>query len=159
MAAVHPSTTYPDAAVAKDNMDLTAYLIKEVAKRHDSKVESCGVLPSRRRQLELITAGQRVQLIKKDPKRAACCSSDRKSSRLVTAPSERCRRLPWCIHCGPDHDRMLQRSFPRTSGLAVEAQGHDAGLWLKLNDNPDSPPIGWRAPPFAPTRGCDAVQH
>ncbi|GAA4054632.1 hypothetical protein GCM10023063_48920 [Arthrobacter methylotrophus] len=69
--SIRPGNIIPMLAVAKDNMDLTAYLIKEVAKRHDAKVESLREYYPQADggNWELITAGQRVQIIKKDSKK------------------------------------------------------------------------------------------
>ncbi|GAB3051433.1 malate:quinone oxidoreductase [Sediminivirga luteola] len=57
--------------VAKDNQDLMRYLIGELAKNKNQRLESLReFFPGASAQdWELITAGQRVQIMKKDPKR------------------------------------------------------------------------------------------
>ena len=69
--SLRPNNIVPMLAVAKDNMDLTKYLVTELAKSRESKNASLrDFAPSARgEQWELITAGQRVQVIKKDPKK------------------------------------------------------------------------------------------
>ena len=59
--SIRPSNIIPMLAVAKDNMDLTAYLVKEVAKRHGDKVEALREYypEAKDGDWELITAGQR----------------------------------------------------------------------------------------------------
>ncbi|NKX52395.1 malate:quinone oxidoreductase, partial [Arthrobacter deserti] len=69
--SVRPSHLVPMLAVAKDNLGLVKYLDSEVLKTREGKnvalreffPEAVG------EQWELITAGQRVQVIKKDPKK------------------------------------------------------------------------------------------
>ena len=58
-------------AVARDNMDLTRYLIKEVRQSMDDRLETLrGFYPEAKAEdWRLEVAGQRVQIIKKDPKK------------------------------------------------------------------------------------------
>ena len=61
----------PMLAVARDNMDLTRYLIKEVMQSMEDRLETLrGFYPEAKAEdWRLEIAGQRVQIIKKDPKR------------------------------------------------------------------------------------------
>ena len=58
-------------AVARDNWPLTRYLIQQVLQSADDRIKALqDFVPSARKEdWELITAGQRVQVIKKDPAR------------------------------------------------------------------------------------------
>lgn len=69
--SIRPHNILPMLAVGKDNLDLTMYLVKEVLKSRGSKIDALHeYLPSALGEnWELITAGQRVQVIKKDPKK------------------------------------------------------------------------------------------
>jgi malate dehydrogenase (quinone) len=69
--SVRPDNIVPMLAVARDNMDLTQYLIKEVLQTHAQRLESLRKFyptlnPS---DWRLEIAGQRVQIIKKDAKK------------------------------------------------------------------------------------------
>ena len=69
--SVRPDNLIPMLAVARDNMDLTRYLIKEVLQSHQKRLESLRnfypTLDPADWRLEF--AGQRVQIIKKDAKK------------------------------------------------------------------------------------------
>lgn len=69
--SIRTSNLVPMLAVAKDNMSLTKYLVTEVLKNRDAKNEALTeFLPSADGgSWELISAGQRVQVIKKAPKK------------------------------------------------------------------------------------------
>ena len=56
-------------SVGKNNMDLTKYLISEVMQSHEARVDSLRnfVPKAQNKDWELAYAGQRVQIIKKDP--------------------------------------------------------------------------------------------
>ena len=58
-------------AVARDNMDLTRYLIKEVRQSMEDRLETLrGFYPEAKAEdWRLEVAGQRVQIIKRDPKK------------------------------------------------------------------------------------------
>ncbi|MCJ8170005.1 malate dehydrogenase (quinone) [Atopomonas sediminilitoris] len=60
----------PMLSVARDNMDLTRYLIKEVMQSTDERLDALKKFypQARREDWRLELAGQRVQIIKKDPK-------------------------------------------------------------------------------------------
>lgn len=69
--SVRPNNLGPMLAVARDNMDLTRYLIKEVMQSQEQRLQTLrGFYPEARAEdWRLEIAGQRVQIIKKDPKK------------------------------------------------------------------------------------------
>ncbi|MCW4385178.1 malate:quinone oxidoreductase [Salinibacterium sp. SYSU T00001] len=69
--SLRPSNIIPMLAVAKDNFDLVKYLVSELLASRAKKLESLRqFMPEAKDEdWELITAGQRVQVIKKDPKK------------------------------------------------------------------------------------------
>ncbi|HCJ31259.1 MAG TPA: malate dehydrogenase (quinone) [Pseudomonas sp.] len=69
--SIRPSNLKPMLAVARDNMDLTRYLIKEVRQSMEDRLETLrGFYPQAKAEdWRLEVAGQRVQIIKKDPKK------------------------------------------------------------------------------------------
>ena len=69
--SVRTSNLLPMLAVARDNMDLTRYLVKEVMQSMDQRIEALRKFYPQLNPADwrLETAGQRVQIIKKDPKK------------------------------------------------------------------------------------------
>ena len=69
--SIRPDNLLPMLAVGRDNIDLTIYLVKEVLKSHKSQVEAVREFfpEANEGSWKLATAGQRVQIIKKDEKR------------------------------------------------------------------------------------------
>nr|WP_272891362.1 malate dehydrogenase (quinone) [Stutzerimonas stutzeri] len=69
--SIRPSNIGPMMAVARDNMDLTRYLIKEVMQSMGDRLATLrGFYPEAKAEdWRLEIAGQRVQIIKKDPKK------------------------------------------------------------------------------------------
>ncbi|MEK1905689.1 MAG: malate:quinone oxidoreductase, partial [Pseudomonas sp.] len=69
--SVRPSNIGPMLAVARDNMDLTRYLIKEVLQSQDQRLDALRKFyPNvKAEDWRLEIAGQRVQIIKKDAKK------------------------------------------------------------------------------------------
>ena len=69
--SVRPSNIGPMLAVARDNMDLTRYLIKEVLQSPEQRLESLRKFypEAKAEDWRLEIAGQRVQIIKKDAKK------------------------------------------------------------------------------------------
>lgn len=70
-ASVRPNNLGTMLSVARDNFDLVKYLVSELVKTKEQRFEQLqefapAVVPE---DWELITAGQRVQVMKKDPKR------------------------------------------------------------------------------------------
>ncbi|OQR37355.1 malate dehydrogenase (quinone) [Pseudomonas sp. T] len=69
--SVRTSNLLPMLAVARDNMDLTRYLVKEVMQSMDQRIEALRKFYPELNPADwrLETAGQRVQIIKKDRKK------------------------------------------------------------------------------------------
>ncbi|WP_374440808.1 malate dehydrogenase (quinone) [Pseudomonas panipatensis] len=69
--SVRTSNLLPMLAVARDNMDLTRYLVREVMQSMEQRLESLRKFYPQANPADwrLETAGQRVQIIKKDPKK------------------------------------------------------------------------------------------
>ncbi|MFF2843162.1 malate:quinone oxidoreductase [Paenarthrobacter sp. NPDC057981] len=139
--SIRPSNIIPMLAVAKDNMDLTAYLIKEVAKRHEAKVESLREYYPEAvgSNWELITAGQRVQIIKKHPQKGGVlqfgteviASRDGSIGALLGASPGASTAVPIMIE-------LLQKSFPKNfKGWQSKLKDMMPGYGVKLNENPD----------------------
>ena len=139
--SIRPSNIIPMLAVAKDNMDLTAYLIKEVAKRHDAKVESLREYypEADGSKWELITAGQRVQIIKKDPQKGGIlqfgteviAARDGSIGALLGASPGASTAVPIMIE-------LLQKTFPKNfKGWQSKLKEMMPGYGVKLNDNPE----------------------
>ncbi len=68
--SIRPNNLGPMLAVARDNFDLTRYLIKEVLQSEEQRLQTLrGFYPlAKAEDWRLEMAGQRVQIIKKDPK-------------------------------------------------------------------------------------------
>ncbi|KQN95360.1 malate:quinone oxidoreductase [Arthrobacter sp. Leaf69] len=139
--SIRPSNIIPMLAVAKDNMDLTAYLVKEVAKRHGAKVEALREYypAAQDGDWELITAGQRVQIIKKDPKKGGVlqfgteviAGRDGSIGALLGASPGASTAVPIMIE-------LLQKSFPKQfKGWQSKFKEMMPGYGVKLNENPD----------------------
>jgi malate dehydrogenase (quinone) len=139
--SICPSNIIPMLAVAKDNMDLTASLVKEVAKRHGDKVEALREYypEAKDGDWELITAGQRVQIIKKDPKKGGVlqfgteviAARDGSIGALLGASPGASTAVPIMIE-------LLQKSFPKDfKGWQSKLKEMMPGYGIKLNDNPE----------------------
>jgi len=68
--SVKPDNLLPLLAAGRDNMSLTSYLINECRKNHNDRCESLREFfpEAKNDDWKLVPAGQRVQIIKKDPK-------------------------------------------------------------------------------------------
>ncbi|MBT2514018.1 malate:quinone oxidoreductase [Arthrobacter sp. ISL-30] len=139
--SIRPSNIIPMLAVAKDNMDLTAYLIKEVAKGRDAKVESLREYypEAKGDDWELITAGQRVQIIKRDPHKGGVlqfgteviAGRDGSIGALLGASPGASTAVPIMIE-------LLQKTFPKNfKGWQGKLKEMMPGYGVKLNDNPE----------------------
>ncbi|MGR0159667.1 malate:quinone oxidoreductase [Paenarthrobacter nitroguajacolicus] len=139
--SIRPGNIIPMLAVAKDNMDLTAYLIKEVAKRHEAKVEALREYYPQAAgdNWELITAGQRVQIIKKHPQKGGVlqfgteviASRDGSIGALLGASPGASTAVPIMIE-------LLQKSFPKNfKGWQSKLKDMMPGYGVKLNENAD----------------------
>lgn len=69
--SVKLSNLGPMLAVGRDNVDLTRYLIQQVLQSHDDRIAALREFfpDAKARDWELLTAGQRVQIIKQDPEK------------------------------------------------------------------------------------------
>jgi malate dehydrogenase (quinone) len=139
--SIRPGNIIPMLAVAKDNMDLTAYLIKEVAKNREAKVESLREYypAAKAENWELITAGQRVQIIKKDPKKGGVlqfgteviAARDGSVGALLGASPGASTAVPIMIE-------LLKKTFPKNfKGWQGKLKEMMPGYGVKLNENPD----------------------
>ncbi len=139
--SIRPGNIIPMLAVAKDNMDLTTYLIKEVAKRHGDKVEALREYypEAQDGDWELITAGQRVQIIKKDPKKGGIlqfgteviAARDGSIGALLGASPGASTAVPIMIE-------LLQKAFPKNfKGWQGKLKDMMPGYGVKLDDNLD----------------------
>lgn len=139
--SIRPHNLIPMLAVGKDNMDLTAYLIKEVAKRHSDKVEALREYYPQAKDTdwELITAGQRVQIIKKHPKKGGVlqfgteviAGRDGSIGALLGASPGASTAVPIMIE-------LLQKSFPKDfKGWQGKLKDMMPGYGVKLDENPE----------------------
>jgi len=69
--SIRPSNLGPMLAVARDNLDLTRYLIKEVLQSEEQRLDALRKFypEAKAEDWRLEMAGQSVQIIKKDPKK------------------------------------------------------------------------------------------
>lgn len=140
--SIRPSNMIPMLAVAKDNLDLVKYLVGEVTKSRSGKVAALQEYfpQGNGDDWELITAGQRVQVIKKDAKKGGVLqfgtevitSADGTISALLGASPGASTAVPIMLE-------LLQRCFPRKFKLEWQDALHEMipTLGTKLNDNAD----------------------
>ncbi|WP_309081961.1 malate:quinone oxidoreductase [Zhihengliuella sp.] len=139
--SIRPHNIVPMLAVAKDNMDLTKYLVSEVLKSRGKKDEALREYypEAVSDEWELISAGQRVQVIKKDPKKAGVLqfgtevitSADGSISGLLGAS-------PGASTAAPIMIDLLRRCFPqRFAGWESRLTEIIPSFGRKLNENPD----------------------
>jgi malate dehydrogenase (quinone) len=138
--SIRSSNLVPMLAVAKDNMSLTKYLITEVLKNRDAKNEALNqFLPTAEGgSWELISAGQRVQVIKKAPKKGGVLqfgtevitSSDGSVGALLGAS-------PGASTAAPIMVELLKRCFPgKMTDWEPKLKEMLPGYGTKLNENP-----------------------
>ncbi|RAN73488.1 malate:quinone oxidoreductase [Bacillus sp. SRB_336] len=138
--SIRPGNIIPMLAVGKDNLDLVKYLVSEVTKSHAGKVEALHeYFPGADgKDWELITAGQRVQIIKKDAKKGGILqfgtevitSADGTISALLGASPGASTAVPIML-------QLLQRCFPRKFKLEWQdsLRGMMPTYGTKLNEN------------------------
>ncbi|MEO9246820.1 malate:quinone oxidoreductase [Citricoccus nitrophenolicus] len=138
--SLRPSNLIPMLAVGKDNMDLAKYLITEVLKSRESKNEGLREYYPQAdgHAWELITAGQRVQVIKKHPTKGGILqfgtemitSSDGSIGALLGAS-------PGASTAAPIMFEMLERCFPQqATAWQQKIKEMIPGYGVKLNENP-----------------------
>ena len=138
--SVRPSNLVPMLAVAKDNFGLVQYLVTEVLKTREGKNKALRAFHPEVEgdQWELITAGQRVQVIKKDPKKGGAlqfgtemiASADGSISALLGAS-------PGASTAAPIMISLLERCFPlEFKGWEPKLKEMIPGYGAKLNENP-----------------------
>jgi len=138
--SVRPSNLVPMLAVAKDNLGLVKYLVSEVLKTREGKNEALREFfpEAAGEQWELITAGQRVQVIKKDPKKGGVLqfgtevitSADGSISGLLGAS-------PGASTAAPIMIQVLERCFPTEfKNWEPKLKEMIPGYGAKLNANP-----------------------
>lgn len=138
--SVRPDNLLPMLNVAKDNLGLVKYLVSEVVKTHSKKIESLQDFypEADGENWELINAGQRVQVMKKDPKKGGVLqfgtemvsSADGSIAGLLGAS-------PGASTAAPIMINLLKRCFPAKASVweprlreIVPSYGH------QLNENP-----------------------
>lgn len=137
--SVRPSNLIPMLAVGKDNLGLVKYLVSEVLKSREAKNNAL-------RQFypeadggpwELITAGQRVQVIKKDPKKGGVLQF---GTEVITSADGSIGALlgasPGASTAAPIMIQLLKRCFPQQmTGWEPKLKEMIPGYGVKLNDN------------------------
>lgn len=115
-ASVRPSNLVPMLAVAKDNLNLVKYLVTEVLKTRNAKNDSLrAFFPSANAERwDLITAGQRVQVIKKDAKKGGVLQF---GTEVITSADGSLGALlgasPGASTAAPIMVDLLKRCFPK----------------------------------------------
>ena len=137
--SVRPSNLVPMLAVAKDNMSLVKYLVTEVLKTREGKTAALQeFMPLAQTEgWDLITAGQRVQVIKKDPKKGGVLQF---GTELITAADGSIGALlgasPGASTATPIMINLLKRAFPRQfDGWEPKIKEMIPGYGVKLNEN------------------------
>ncbi|GGC98373.1 putative malate:quinone oxidoreductase 2 [Tersicoccus solisilvae] len=138
--SIRTSNIVPMLAVAKDNMDLTKYLVTEVLKSRSAKDDSLRQFypEADPASWELITAGQRVQVIKKDAKRGGVLQF---GTELVTSSDGSIAALlgasPGASTATSIMIDLLKRSFPGYADRwASKLTEMIPSYGRKLNDDP-----------------------
>ncbi|CEA08509.1 putative malate:quinone oxidoreductase 1 [Arthrobacter saudimassiliensis] len=137
--SVRPGNLVPMLAVAKDNTSLVKYLVTEVLKTREGKTGALQeYYPEGATEgWELITAGQRVQVIKKDPKKGGILQF---GTELITSADGTVGALlgasPGASTAPPIMVNLLKRCFPKEfGGWEPKIKEMIPGYGVKLNEN------------------------
>jgi malate dehydrogenase (quinone) len=138
-SSIKPSNLVPMLAAGKDNLPLTKYLITEVLKSREAKNASLNeyVPTADGNAWELITAGQRVQIIKKAPGKGGVLQF---GTEVITSADGTIGALlgasPGASTAAPIMLEVLRRCFPgQLPGWEPKLKDMIPGYGVKLNDN------------------------
>lgn len=137
--SLRPNNLLPMVRAGLDNIDLTKYLVGELLKNRSQRLDALrDYYPQAvEQEWELITAGQRVQVIKKDPKKGGVlqfgteliASGDGSLAALLGAS-------PGASTAAPIMLNLLARCFPqRLSSWEPRIRELVPGYGITLNDN------------------------
>jgi len=139
--SLRPDNVYPMIRAGLANMDLTKYLIGELLKNREKHVLSLREYypEAVADEWELITAGQRVQVIKKDKKAGGVLQF---GTELITSGDGSIAALlgasPGASTAAPIMLNLLQQCFPtHFDGWAPRIKELVPGFGVQLNDNHD----------------------
>ncbi|MDN6350467.1 MAG: malate:quinone oxidoreductase [Yaniella sp.] len=139
--SIRPHNLWPMLNVAKDNFDLVGYLVSEVTKSHGKKVDTLrNFFPEATDGAwELITAGQRVQVMKKDKQKGGVLQF---GTELVSGAEGSIAALlgasPGASTAAPIMVELLRRSFPtRFTNWESKLTEMIPSLGQRLNENPE----------------------
>ena len=139
--SIHLHNIYPMLRAGWDNMPLTKYLFGELRKTKEERLASLlEYYPQADPDdWELITAGQRVQVIKKDSEKGGVLQF---GTELVTHADGSLAALlgasPGASTAVPLMIRLLHECFPkRAASWQSRLKDLVPGYGVKLNDNPD----------------------
>jgi malate dehydrogenase (quinone) len=137
--SVRAHNLLPMLNVAKDNLGLVKYLITEVTKSQTKKVETLQDFypEAEAGDWEMITAGQRVQVMKKDPKKGGVLQF---GTEVVTAADGTIGALlgasPGASTAAPIMIKLLETCFPaRMDAWAPKLKEMIPSLGRKLNED------------------------
>jgi len=140
-ASVRAGNLVPMLAVAKDNFDLVKYLVSELLKTRGQQMEAMRAYypAANADDWELITAGQRVQVIKKDPKKGGVLQF---GTEVIAAQDGTISGLlgasPGASTATPIMLNLLKRCFPtRYAGWEDTLKGMVPTLGHTLDNEPE----------------------
>ncbi len=135
---VRPHNLLPMLQVAVKNPDLITYLVSELLKNHAKKVDSLRTfMPTAKDEdWTLIDAGQRAQVMKKDPKKGGILQFGTRSSPRPTGRSPVCW-APLPVPRPPSRSCSIcsRSASPRVPGLEPELRALIPTFGEKLNED------------------------